>query len=110
MKYLLQLLLAAAAASGLSSPALAQQAQPAQAPAASPAEMADGEVRKVDKSAGKLTVKHGEIKNLDMPPMTMVFSVSNPAMLDKVKAGDRIRFRAADQAGKLTITELQPAR
>ena len=77
------------------------------APAA--AELSEGEIRKVDKSAGKITVKHGEIKNLDMPPMTMVFSVSDRAMLDKVKQGDKVRFRAANQEGKFTITEIQTA-
>jgi Cu/Ag efflux protein CusF len=60
--------------------------------AADPA-LADGEVRKVDKYAGKITLKHGEIKQLDMPPMTMVFRVSDPAMLDRVKAGTRSGLR-----------------
>lgn len=70
-------------------------------------DFADGEVRKVDKSAGKITLKHGEIKSLDMPPMTMVFSVPDKALLDKVKAGDKVRFRAANQDGRLTVTEIQ---
>lgn len=112
MKHLKQLLLAAALAAGLSAPALAQQAQrgqAAQAPAGAPTEMTDGEVRKVDKTAGKITLKHGEIKNLEMPPMTMVFGVSDPTMLDKVKQGDKVRFRAASQDGKFTVTEIQAA-
>ena len=71
--------------------------------------LTDGEIRKVDKSAGKITVKHGEIKNLDMPPMTMVFGVKDAAMLDKVKQGDKVRFRAANEDGKFTITEIQAA-
>ncbi len=70
-------------------------------------DFADGEVRKVDKSAGKITLKHGEIKSLDMPPMTMVFSVPDKALLDKVKAGDKVQFRAANQDGRLTVTEIQ---
>lgn len=71
--------------------------------------LTDGEVRKVDRDNQKLTLKHGEIKNLDMPPMTMVFSVNDAALLDKVKAGDKVRFRATQDAGKYTVTELQPA-
>jgi len=85
----------------------APAAQPASARSA--ADLTEGEIRKVDKPAGKVTVKHGEIKNLDMPPMTMVFNVSDPAMLDKIKQGDKVRFRAANQEGKFTITEIQAA-
>ncbi|MBL8520075.1 MAG: copper-binding protein [Betaproteobacteria bacterium] len=60
--------------------------------------MADGEVRKVDKDAKKITLKHGEIKSLDMPAMTMVFQVKEDKLLDKVKAGDKVKFKA-DKAG-----------
>ncbi len=77
--------------------------------AAATAEWSTGEVRKVDKPQGRLTIKHGELKNLSMPPMTMVFDVADRAVLDRVKAGDPIRFRAVDRAGKLTVTELAPA-
>ena len=70
-------------------------------------ELATGEVRKVDKAASKITIKHGEIKSLDMPPMTMVFSVKEPAMLDKVKAGDKVKFGVAMQDSKMVVTELQ---
>jgi Cu/Ag efflux protein CusF len=62
------------------------------------AAMAEGEVRKVDKEAKKITLKHGPISNLDMPAMTMVFQVADPAMLDQVKAGDKVKF-SADKAG-----------
>lgn len=72
--------------------------------------MTDAEVRKVDKDNQKITLKHGEIKNLDMPPMTMVFAVKSPAMLDHVKTGDQVQFRAADENGKLTVTEIQAAK
>ncbi len=51
--------------------------------------MAEGEVRKIDKDAGKVTIRHGELKNLDMPPMTMVFRVKDPAMLEQLKAATR---------------------
>ena len=73
-------------------------------------DMTDGEVRKIDMEAGKLTLKHGEIKNLDMPGMTMVFMVKDKAMLDKLKAGDKIKFKAINDAGKLTVTDIQPVR
>ncbi len=69
-------------------------------------EMTDGEVRKVDKEGGKLTLKHGDIKSLDMPPMTMVFVVKDKTMLDKLKAGDKIKFKAINDAGKYTVTEM----
>ena len=71
------------------------------------AAMTDGEVKKIDKDAGKITLKHGEIKQLDMPAMTMVFQVRDPALLAKVKAGDAVRFHAESPAGKLTVTVLQ---
>lgn len=68
-----------------------------------------GEVRKVDKGAKKITIKHGPIVNLDMPAMTMVFQVKDPSMLDRVKTGDRIRFRAEDLKGALTVTSIEAA-
>ena len=83
----------------------------AAAEAAAPAsDMTDGEVRKIDIEAGKVTLKHGDIKNLDMPGMTMVFVVKDKAMLDKLKAGDKVKFKAINDAGKFTVTEIQPAR
>ncbi|TWO68702.1 copper-binding protein [Caenimonas sedimenti] len=89
-------------------PSIAQPATPAPAQSAQ-VQLTDAEVRKVDKSAGKITLKHGEIKSLDMPPMTMVFGVKDAAMLDQVKAGDKIRFAATSQDGKFTVTEIQAA-
>ncbi len=72
--------------------------------------MTDGEIRKVDKDAKKLTIRHGPIKNLDMPPMTMVFQVKDPAMLDKVNTGDKIRFSAEKAGGAYTVTEIEMAK
>ena len=72
--------------------------------------MADGEVRKIDKDNKKITLKHGEIKALDMPPMTMVFQVSDASLLDKVKAGDKVQFSAINKDGKLTVTEIKPVK
>ena len=74
------------------------------------AAMADGEIRKVDREAQKITIRHGEIKNLDMPPMTMVFQVADPALLDKVKAGDKVRFSAEKSGGSYRVTGMEPAR
>ena len=71
-------------------------------------EMADGEVRKVDKENGKITIRHGELKNLNMPPMTMVFKVRDPALLDRVRPGDKVRFRAVEEGGTLVITDMDP--
>jgi Cu(I)/Ag(I) efflux system periplasmic protein CusF len=74
------------------------------------ADMTEGEVRKIDKAQSKITLKHGEIKNLDMPAMTMVFTVKDKAMLDKLAPGDKVKFKAIDDAGKITVTELQVVR
>ena len=68
--------------------------------------LSEGEVRKVDKEAGKLTLRHGPLANLDMPAMTMVFRVKDPAWLDTLKEGDHIRFRAEKVAGTITVTEI----
>jgi Cu(I)/Ag(I) efflux system protein CusF len=69
--------------------------------------LTDGEVRKVDKEAKKITLRHGAIRNLEMPAMTMVFHVRDAALLDKVKEGDKVRF-AADKIGDaITVTHLE---
>lgn len=70
-------------------------------------DMAQGVVRKVDKDAKKITIKHGEIKSLEMPPMTMVFQVRDPALLEQVQAGDKVQFKAVDDKGALVVTEIQ---
>ena len=91
-------LVAAAAASSL----------PIVAPAAAPT--TEGEVRKVDKEQGKVTIKHGPIVNLDMPGMTMVFRVADPKMLDALKPGDKVKFAADNVNGVLTITAIEVAK
>ena len=73
-------------------------------------DMTEAEVRKVDVAQGKVTLRHGEIKNLDMPPMTMVFAVKDKAMLDGVKPGDKVKFKAANLDGKFTVVEIAPAK
>lgn len=71
------------------------------------AAMSEGEVRKVDKNTGKLTIQHGPLQNLGMPGMTMAFSVKDAAMLAQVKAGDKIRFVAEKVGTALTVTQLE---
>ncbi len=80
------------------------QAQPGMA------SMVEGEVRKIDKAAGKITIRHGEIRHLGMPPMTMVFRVRDPALLDRVQVGDRVDFEVERIGGAMTITRMEPAR
>ena len=70
---------------------------------------ATGEVTKLDKASGKVTLKHGEIKNLDMPPMTMVFRVSDPQLLDELVVGSRVRFTAEKLDGQYTVTSVSRA-
>ncbi len=73
------------------------------------ADMTKAEVRKIDKAAQKITLKHETIKNLDMPPMTMVFKVQDAALLDKVKPGDKVLAAIEQREGALIVTALTPA-
>jgi Cu/Ag efflux protein CusF len=79
-------------------------------PAAAAGALSDGEVRKVDKDAKKITIRHGPIPSLDMPPMTMVFQVKDPALLDQVKAGDKVRFSAESIGGQYVVTRIEPVK
>ncbi|MGJ7522722.1 copper-binding protein [Variovorax sp. LT1P1] len=108
----IQFAIAASTAALVISMAGVAGAQTTSAPAASAtsAEMAEGEVRKVDKENQKLTIKHGPLKNLDMPGMTMVFQVQDAAMLEKVQAGDKVRFVAEKLDGKFTVTKMDASR
>ena len=91
-------------------PAAAVDAHHEPAAKASSAALTEGEVRKVDKEAKKLTIRHGPITNLDMPAMTMVFQVKEPAMLEQVKTGDKIRFSADKISGAYIVTQIETAR
>ena len=100
------------AAALIGGPAFAQQsldhaAHSAAAPAS--ANLTDGEVRNVDKDARKITLRHGAIENLGMPPMTMVFQVKDGSTLDKFKAGDKVRFAAVNESGAFIVTQIVPA-
>jgi Cu/Ag efflux protein CusF len=79
-------------------------------PAVADGNMVKGEVVKVDKAAGKVTLKHGPIKKLDMDSMTMVFRVADPAMLDRMTAGDKIEFEADRVNGAITVTRVGKGR
>lgn len=70
----------------------------------------EGVIKKIDQAAGKVTIAHGEISNLNMPAMTMSFKAKNPAMLAKWKEGDKILFRSADAKGVLTVISIDPAK
>lgn len=82
----------------------------ASAPAAAATEMAEGEIRRVDLANRKVTLRHGEIKSLGMPRMTMVFQVRDGVAIDELKTGDKVRFTAAQLAGDYTITSLEVVR
>ena len=75
--------------------------------AASSAALTEGEVRKIDKAAGKITIKHGPMPKFDMPAMTMVYRVKDKAMLDQLKPGDKIKFDADGVGGEFTVLHLE---
>jgi Cu(I)/Ag(I) efflux system protein CusF len=91
-------------------PLMAAQAQ-IQAPvsASNVGSWAEGEVRRIDRENKKITLRHGEIKSLDMPPMTMVFQVKNPSLLDKAAVGAKVLFQAVQESGSYILTDLKPA-
>lgn len=103
--------LAAAATSGTvhAQPVQKPMPMPMPMPAAKPmaVEPTDGEVRKVDRKGGKITLKHGEITNLGMAPMAMQFEVMDRKLIDKLKAGDKVRFKAVYEGGKYVVTEIR---
>ena len=82
-------------------------AMAAPAAASSEIQMVDGQVKKVDKAAGKVTLSHGPLTNLNMPAMTMVFKVSNAVWLDQMKSGDKIRFMADNINGAITVVHFE---
>lgn len=104
------LLAAVLAASSLQAQTQSSASAPsATASGAASTAMADGEVRKVDREAGKLTLRHGRIDSLDMPGMTMVFRVVDPKLLEGLKQGDKLRFSADRVQGAITITAIERA-
>ena len=75
-----------------------------------PARAADGEVRKIDRSQAKITISHGEIKNLDMPAMTMIYRARPPTLLDGLAVGDRIQFNVDKVDGQYVVTAIEKKR
>lgn len=84
-------------------------AEPVTPPAAQASAMSEGVVRKIDAANAKVTLRHGPIVNLDMPPMSMVFRVQPPELLSGIKVGDKVKFHAEDIDGAYTVTAIQPA-
>lgn len=72
--------------------------------------LTDAEVVKVDKDGGKITLKHGEVKNLSLPAMKMAYHVQDRSVLDRFSAGDKVRFAAEKVGGNFTLTAIQPAK
>ncbi len=111
MHSLKKLLLASLAATALFSATAATAEIPAASDAASSQSAASGmtagEVRKIDKGAGKITLKHGDIAGMDMPGMTMVFRAKDPALLDQLKVGDKVNFRLEKTDVGIFVTEIE---
>ena len=79
------------------------------AQASQQASLTDGEIRKVDLDNGKVTIKHGDIKHLDMPGMTMVFTAKDKGLLSNLKPGDKVKFMVVNEGGKMVVTDIRPA-
>ncbi len=107
MKFIKQFLVAMTTVGALLFPiaSISQSSQPTSS-AKTDVGYTDGEVKRVDLFAGKITIKHGFIKSLDMPPMTMVFTVKEKSMLNDIATGDQVRFIVVSENGKMIITEL----
>lgn len=95
----------------LAAPALPLAAEaPAAAASAAADAMTDAEIRKIDLAAAKLTLRHGEIKSLDMPAMTMVFQARDKRLLEGLKVGDKVRFKAAHEGSQFIVTHIEVAK
>ena len=100
-----------AAASAIFPAAVEAQYDGKPAAAAAAGQLADGEVRKVDKDAKKLTIRHGPLPQLDMPtPMTMVYQVKDPGLLERVRSGDKVKFSAEKVGGAYIVTGIEAVR
>jgi Cu/Ag efflux protein CusF len=111
----MKIALAAMMAASLALPVSADDAHHTKEPASGTtvaqqsAALSEGEVRRVDKDAKKITLRHGPLQNLDMPAMTMVFQVKDPSLLEKVKVGDKVKFRAEKAGSQYIVTQIEPA-
>lgn len=109
-RILFALTIAGASLAHAQSPQPAERAPQGDGPAASAASqelLSEGEVRKVNREAGKVTLRHGPLTNLDMPAMTMVFTAANPQLLDDLKEGDKVRFHADRKDGVFLVTAIR---
>mgnify|MGYP003386507983 CR=1 FL=1 len=107
-----KMMMIAAAFVVLGTPLMAiAQSEPVEAQTKAQVVLTDGEVTKVDQEASKITIKHGPIKKLEMDEgMTMVFAVTDPAVLKTLKAGDKVRFDADKVNGRFTVTQIEKAK
>lgn len=110
MKTLLTATLIALAATAHAGGEHAGHAPTAKAARSAAMPLVDGQVKKVDKAAGKVTLAHGPLTNLDMPAMTMAFKLANAAWSEQMQAGDRIRFKADSVDGVITVVHFEAAR
>jgi Cu(I)/Ag(I) efflux system protein CusF len=101
--------LAATLATAIGTTDVLAQSTALAASSATSSAMSEGEVRKIDKEQGKVTLRHGPIQNLGMPGMTMVFKVADPKMLETMKEGDKVRFKADRVNGAITVVAIEPA-
>ena len=85
---------------------LQSQAAPAKLTPAADADLTNAEIRKIDKDAKKITLKHETIKNLDMPGMTMVFKVKDATLLDNAQVGDKVKVKIIQEGGAYVVTEM----
>ncbi|WP_300295636.1 copper-binding protein [Ferrovibrio sp.] len=102
------LMIAALLASGLTVSTGAAFAQMSNINQTAPTGRAEGEVRKIDKAAGEITLKHGPIKDMGMSGMTMAFPVADPTLLDKVKVGDKVSFTVAMKNSQMVVQSVEP--
>lgn len=107
MHRIAHIVLMAALGCAFAAPAAAAEAAATASTAHAKQILSDGVIRKIDKGSGKITIKHGEIKNLGMPPMTMVFRVKDPALLDQLREGDAIRFHVEAINGINTVLRIE---
>ncbi|HBX55419.1 copper-binding protein [Pseudomonas sp. UBA2684] len=104
-----KLLITALLGSTLAFPAFATQHDAPASGTEVSAALSQGEVRKIDLATQKITLRHGPIQSIGMPPMSMVFTVRDAALLEGLKVGDKVRFQAAKQGSQFVVTELQAA-
>lgn len=107
MTRIMKAIVCAAVMASYSVTAVTAQTMPHQAAADHERGEGEGEVRRIDKAQSKITLRHGDIKGMDMPAMSMVFQVKSPELLDTVKVGDKVRFVMTRGDGALWILSME---